>query len=744
VKTYALIVSSLVLACATSQERTAPPAEKAAPPQASAAAEKAAPPQQAAASAPSNPLFEESQLPFQYPPFDKFHDADYGPALDKGMADQRKEIDAIEHDAAPPTFENTIVALEKSGALLGRAQHAFFNLTQSNSDDAMEKVETEMAPKLTAHNDSILLDPALFARVDVVYQQRSSLGLDPESLQLVERYEKQFLRAGAKLSDADKAKLKKLNGEISALTTKFRQNVLKSTKDGAVVVDDVKELDGFSPQQIGAAAEAAKARKLDGKWVITLANTTQQPALEQLKNRALRQRIFEASVRRSDNGDADNRETVVQIVTKRAEKAALLGYPNWAAYELTEETAKTPKAVNDMVSQLSKAALSKAKKDAADIQKVIDTQEKAAGRKPFKVEPWDWNFYAEQVRKARFHFSDAEVKPYFEMNHVLQDGVFYAANKMYGITFTERHDLPVYQSDVRVFDVREADGTQTAIYIFDPFKRDNKQGGAWMSNYVDESTLLHQKPVVVNNLNIPKPPQGEPVLMTFDEVTGMFHEFGHALHGMFANTKYPLLSGTAVPQDFVEFPSQFNEMWAREPSILKNYAKHYQTGAAMPDELFKKVLSAQTFDTGYLTSEYLFAAMLDQGWHQTPADQLPSADKVPAFETSLLDKDGIDYKPVPPRYHSLYFLHIFSSDDYSAGYYAYIWSEVLARDSGKWFHDHGGATRENGQVFRDKILSRGRTKEPLVLFEDFYGGPPEIGPLLKYRGLADTKVATKR
>ncbi|HEY6909569.1 MAG TPA: M3 family metallopeptidase [Myxococcales bacterium] len=736
-KNSAVVAASILVACATSEKQAAPPPA----PAAERAPRKAAPP---AAETAANPLFEESRLPFHYPPFDKLRDADYAPALEKGMADQRKEIDAIAHDPAAPTFDNTIVALEKSGALLTRAQRAFTNLVQSNSDDEMEKVETEMAPRLTAHNDAILLDPALFARVDAVYQQRAKLGLDPESLQLVERYEKQFLRAGAKLSDADKATLKKLNGEISTLTTKFRQNVLKSTRDGAVVVDDVKELDGFSPQQIGAAAEAAKARKLEGKWVVTLSNTTQQPALEQLKSRALRQRIFEASVRRSDGGDADNREVVAQIVAKRAQKAALLGYPNWAAYELTEETAQTPKAVNDMLAQLSKAALAKAKKDAADIQNVIDAQEKAKGRKPFKLEPWDWTFYAEQVRKARFHFSDAEVKPYFEMNHVLQDGVFYAANKLYGITFTERHDLPVYQQDVRVYEVREANGTPTAIFIFDPFKRDNKQGGAWMSNYVDESTLLGQKPVVVNNLNIPKPSPGEPVLMTFDEVTGMFHEFGHALHGMFANTKYPLLSGTAVPQDFVEFPSQFNEMWAREPSILKNYAKHYQTGAAMPDELFKKVLAAQTFDTGYLTGEYLFAAMVDQGWHQAPADQIPAADKVTAFEKSVLDKDGIDYGPVPPRYHSLYFLHIFSSDDYSAGYYAYIWSEVLARDSGKWFHDHGGATRENGEAFREKVLSRGRTREPLVLFEDFYGGPPEIGPLLQYRGLADTKATAKR
>lgn len=735
-KNSALVASSVLLACATAQKPAAPPPAP--------VAEKAAPPPAPGPQTAANPLFEESQLPFHYPPFDKLHDADYAPALEKGMADQRKEIDAITHDPAAPTFENTIVAMEKSGALLTRASRAFFNLNQSNTDDAMEKVEAEMAPRLTAHTDAILLDPALFARVDAVYQQRGKLNLDPESLQLVERYERQFLRAGAKLSDADKARLKKLNEENSTLTTKFRQNVLKSTKDGAVVVDDVKELDGFSPQQVGAAAEAAKARKLEGKWMITLSNTTQQPSLEQLKNRALRQRIFEASVGRSDGGDADNRDVVAQIVAKRAQKAALLGYPDWAAYELTEETAQTPKAVNDMLAHLSKAALAKAKKDAADIQKLIDAQETAAGRKPFKLEPWDWTFYAEQVRKARFHFSDAEVKPYFELDHVLQDGVFYAANQLYGITFAERHDLPVYQQEVRVFEVRESDGTPFAIFIFDPFKRDNKQGGAWMSNYVDEATLLRTKPVVVNNLNIPRPAPGERVLMTFDEVTGMFHEFGHALHGMFANTKYPLLSGTAVPQDFVEFPSQFNEMWARERSILKNYAKHYQTGAPMPDDLFKKVVAAQTFDTGYLTGEYLFAAMLDQSWHQAPADQIPRADKVTAFENAVLQKDGIDYGPIPPRYHSLYFLHIFSTDDYSAGYYAYIWSEVLARDSGKWFHDHGGATRANGEVFREKILSRGRTREPLVLFEDFYGGPPEIGPLLQYRGLADTRVGAKR
>ena len=733
----------LAVACATAPQKPvetqpapAPAAKAEAAPQAPAPAPAPKP------APPMNPFFEPSALPFHLPPFDKVKDADYLPAFEKGMADQRKEIDAIAHNPEAPTFDNTIVAMEKTGAVLTRVSKTFFNLNQSNTDDEMEKVEAAMAPKLSAHNDAILLDPALFARVDAVYQGRAKLELDAESLQLVERYQKMFLRAGAKLSDADKATLKKMNEELSTLTTKFRQNVLKSTKDGAVVVDDVKQLDGFSPEQIGAAAEAAKQRNLAGKWVITLANTTIQPALEQLKNRALREKIFQASVSRSNGGDADNLGLVAQIVKMRAQKAKLLGYPDWAAYQLAEETAQTPKAVNDMLAQLSKASLQRAKQDAAAIQALIDKQQKAAGEKSFKLEPWDWAFYDEQVRREKFHFSDAEVKPYFEMNRVLQDGVMYAATQLYGITFHERRDLPVYQPDVRVFEVREASGQPFALLLLDYYKRDNKQGGAWMDTFVDQSRMMGEQPVVVNNLNIARPAPGEPALLTFDDVTGMFHEFGHALHGLFSSVKYPYLTGTAVPQDFVEFPSQFNEMWAREPAILKHYARDYRSGAPMPDELFEKVLAAQTFDTGYSTSEYLFAAMLDQAWHQIPEEKAPAAAQVMAFEKAALKKAGIDYGPVPPRYHSLYFLHIFSGDGYSAGYYAYIWSEVLARDSGKWFHTHGGISRANGDYFRAKILSRGRTKEPSTLFEEFYGGPPEVGPLLEYRGLA--KAPTRK
>ncbi|HEX7600501.1 MAG TPA: M3 family metallopeptidase [Polyangiaceae bacterium] len=698
-------------------------------------------PTEAGTPAAVNPLLQSSTLPYRLPPFDKIKDGEFRPAFDAGMAEQRKEVDAIAHAAAAPTFENTIVALERSGRTLTRASKAFFNLNVSNTDDEMEKIESEMAPKLAAHQDAIMLDAALFARVDAVYGQRSKLGLDPESAQLLDRYEKQFVRAGARLSEADKAALKSLNQELSTLTTQFRQNVLKATKDGAVVVHDAAELDGLSKEQIGAAAETAKTRGLEGQWVITLQNTTIQPPLEQLTHRAVRERIFRASVARSSGGDPDNTKVISQIALLRAKQAALLGYPNYAAYALAEETAGTPEAVDAILGQLVPAAVAKAKSEGADLQKLIDAQAKKAHTQPFKLEPWDWAFYAQQVRKARYDFDDAQVKPYFEMNHVLMDGVFFAAHELYGITFKERKDLPVYQPDVRVFEVFDADGTPMALLLLDYYRRDNKQGGAWMDTFVDQSTLLDCKPVVVNNLNIDKRAPGEPALLTFDEVTTMFHEFGHALHGLFASTKYPMLSGTAVPPDFVEFPSQFNEMWAREPAVLAHFAKHYATGESMPKALVEKVLEAQTYGQGYAITEYLAAALLDLSWHQLGAAQVPPPDKVMAFEAAALKKDGVDWTPVPPRYHSPYFSHVFASSDYAAGYYAYIWSEILARDSGAWFHAHGGLTRANGDVFRAKILSRGRTEEPSVLFQSFYGSAPKIEALLEYRGLAPAKKA---
>lgn len=681
-----------------------------------------------------NPFARPSTLPYHLPPFERIKEADYRPAFAAGMAEQRKEIEAINRDPAAPNFENTIVALERSGELLDRVQSVFFNLNSSNTDPEMQKIESEMAPKLSAHQDAILLDPVLFGRVEAVYRKRAELNLDPESRQLLERCHTRFLRAGANLSESDKARLRQLNEQIASLTTQFQQNVLKATKDSAVVVDNINELDGLSREQIGAAAEAAKARKLDGKWVITLQNTTIQPVLAELRNRALREKIYKASIGRGNGGAEDNTVVVAKIAKLRAEKASLLGYADYAAYALADETAATPEAVNEMLARIVPPALANAKKEAADNQKLIDEQAAAAHSTPFTLQPWDWAFYAEQVRKTRFGFEESEVKPYFELNRVLQDGVFYAAHELYGLDFKERHDLSMYRPDVRVFEVFNSNGSPIGLFLADYFKRDNKSGGAWMSNFVEQSRLLGLKPVVVNNLNIPKPSEGQPALLTFDEARTMFHEFGHALHSLLSDVNYPSLSGTNVPRDFVEFPSQYNEMWAREGVVLAHYAKHYQTGAPMPQELLAKVLAAEKFGQGYATTEYVEAALVDQAWHQIGAAQVPTADQVMAFETATLKKDGLEYDPVPPRYRTPYFAHAFTGG-YAAGYYAYIWSEVLARDVEQWFHTHGGLQRANGEFLRAKVLSRGRSTNPEVLFEQFYGGPPDIGPLLEHRGL---------
>jgi peptidyl-dipeptidase Dcp len=681
-----------------------------------------------------NPFLHPSTLAYRLPPFDKIKDADYVPAYEAGMREHRKEVETIAHNPVPATFDNTIVALERSGQLLERVNTVFSNLNASNSDPEMDKIDTEMTPKLTAHDDAILLDGALFARVDSLFQKRASLKLDPESLQLLERYHIMFVRAGARLSEADKAKLRALNESISSLSTQFKQNVLKSSKAGAVVVDSVAELEGLSPEQIGAAERAAAERSLEGKYLITLQNTTNQPSLARLKNRALRERIYKASIERSNGGDADNNAIIAQMVKLRAERATLLGYPNHAAYQLEDESAATPTAVRDILTHLVPAALSSAEHDAAEMQKIIDAEAARNHTMPFKLQPWDWAYYAEALRKARYDFDESQVAPYFELDHVLHDGVFYAANKLYGLSFKERKDLPVYQADVRVFEVFDRDGAPLALFLADYFARDNKRGGAWMDNLVRQSQLFGLKPVVTNTLNIPKPQPGRPALLTFDEVTTVFHEFGHAIHGMLSNVHYPMLSGTNVPRDFVEFPSQYNEMWAREPAVLANFAKHYQTGAPMPQELLNKVLTAQKFNQGYATTEYLAAALVDQEWHLINPSQAPTAAEVPTFEAAALRKNGIDYAAVQPRYHSDYFLHIFAGG-YAAGYYAYLWSEVLARDTGQWMHQHGGLTRANGDFLREKILSRGRTEDPQVMFKSFYGHDPDIGPLIEYRGL---------
>jgi peptidyl-dipeptidase Dcp len=690
-----------------------------------------------AASLPAdNPFAKPSSLPYQMPPLDKIKDEHIARGLEAGMEEELKEVEAIANNSAAPTFENTIVALEKSGDLLDRVGDVFSNLTSSNTNPALEQIQTDMAPKLAAHSDAIFLNEKLFARVKSLYDRRAELKLDPESLRLLERYHILFVRSGANLNAEQKSQLKRINEQMSSLTTQFRQTVLKGDNAAAIVVDDVAELEGFSETQIATAAEAAKSRGMEGKWVIPLLNTTQQPALSQLKNRALRERIFKTSINRGWSGELATTDLIAKIVKLRADRAALLGYPNHAAYVLEDATAQTPDAVNRMLSQLAAPAVSNAKKEAAEIQQVIDAQAKQAGTESFTLAPWDWDYYAEQVRKAKYAFDEAEVRPYFEMDRVLRDGVFFAAQELHGLSFKERKDLPTYHPDVRIFEVFNPDGSPLALFMVDWYARSNKRGGAWMNSFVEQSRLLNTKPVVVNNLNIPKPPAGQPTLLTFDEVTTAFHEFGHALHGMFSNVQYPRFSGTSVPRDFVEFPSQYNEMWSTDPRVLANYAKHYKTGESMPKALMDKVLAARKFNQGYATTEYLAAALLDQAYHQLPANKTPTAADIAQFEASALKNAGVAFDAVPPRYRSTYFLHIFSNPiGYSSGYYAYIWSEVLARDTEHWFDTHGGLKRANGDTLREKILSKGFSVDAMTIFRDFYGKDPEIGPLLEARGL---------
>ena len=684
-----------------------------------------------------NPFFAKSTLPLQYPHFDRIKDSDFGPAFDRGMAEHLKEIEAIADNKAKPTFDNTIVAMEKSGQLLGRTAAVFFNLTGADTNDEREKIQAAYAPKLSAHRDAISLNPKLFSRVKALYDSRETLGLDAEGLRLVERYHTDFVRSGANLSDADKTRLKAINGELAKLGTQFSQNVLAEVNDSAIVVDTKAELDGLSDEQIAAAAEAAKSRKLEGKYVLALLNTTGQPPESQLTNRALRERLHKASVARGARGNKFDNTGIVATVTKlRAERAKMMGYPNHAAYVLEDETAKTPDAVNAMLNQLAPPAVANAKLEGADLQAMIDKEQAAKGQPTFALQPWDWAFYTEKVRAAKYDFDESQLKPYLEMKNVLENGVFYAAGQLYGLTFKQRTDLPVYHPDVTVYDVFDADGKQLAIFLADMYARESKRGGAWMNSYVDQNHLMGTLPVVANHLNIPKPSAGKPTLLTWDEVTTTFHEFGHALHGMFSNVKYPYFSGTSVPRDFVEYPSQVNEMWADWPSVLANYAKHHETGAPMPKELLDKVLASSKFNQGFTTTEYLGAAMLDQQWHQVTADQVPGPGGVMAFEAAALKKAGVDYAAVPPRYKTPYFSHIMGG--YSAGYYAYIWSEVLDANTVQWIKGHGGLTRENGDHFRKTLLSQGGSQDALKLFNDFAGHAPKIEPLLERRGLTVT------
>jgi peptidyl-dipeptidase Dcp len=687
-----------------------------------------------AAPALAGPFDAPSSLPYQAPRFDLIKDSDYQPAFEKGMQQQLAEIAGIAGNKAAPTFDNTIVAMERSGRMLERVNNAFFGVVQANTNPALDKVQTAEAPKLAAHSDSIFLDDKLFARVKALYDRRAELKLDAEALQVLTLYYRQFVHAGANLSPKDKERLKAINKRDASLETEFQQKLVAAAKAGALIVSDKAQLAGLSDAEIANAAQSAKERKLTGKYVIPLQNTTQQPLLTSLANRDVRQKLFESSWTRAEKNDAnDTRAIISELAVLRAEKAKLLGYPNYAAYVLYDQMAQTPQAVDKFLSQLVGPTRAKAAQEAKLIQAAIDKD-----GKHFDLKPWDWQRYAEKVRKERYDLDENTLKPYFELHKVLEDGVFYAATRLYGITFKPRKDIPVYHPDVMVYEVFEQNGTPLGLMYFDYFKRDNKSGGAWMSNFVGQSKLLGTKPVIYNVANLTKPAPGQPALISFDDVSTMFHEFGHALHGLFANQTYPLVSGTNVARDFVEFPSQFNEHWALYPEVLKHYAMNYKTGAPIPAALVDRIKAADKWGQGYALGELLAASQLDMQWHTLPAGT-PKQD-VDKFEVQALQKTGTDFPNVPTRYRSSYFLHIWNMG-YQSGYYAYQWTVMLDDDAYAWFTAHGGLTRANGQRFRDLILSKGHTMDYGPMFRAFYGKDPDIGPMLEHRGLTPSTNA---
>jgi peptidyl-dipeptidase Dcp len=684
-----------------------------------------------AVNAVENPFFAPSELELQFPRFDLIRNEHYLPAFERGMQEQLAEIGEITTQTAEPSFANTLVPLEISGQMLSRVLTVFFALSSAHTNDGIQELEVEISPRLSAHRDSILLDSTLFARVKAVYDVRDTLGLDPESLRLVEETYKDFVLSGAQLDEQQKERLKAINAELAELETRFDQNVLAEVNASAVIVDSREELGGLSDAEIQTAADAAAARDLPGKFVLPLLNTSGQPLLTTLENRALRQRIMETSLVRGSRGNEfDNRDVLSRTIRLRAERAQLLGYPSHAAVQLAKQTAQTVEAVQERLADLIPRAVANAEREAAELQ----AQLQAEGV-DFQLAAWDWAYYAEKVRQQKFSFDESQLKPFFELDNVLQKGVFFAANQIYGISFRERADLPVYEDSVRVFEVLEADGSTLAFFLFDPYARSSKRGGAWMNDYVAQSALMETQPIVANHQNVPKPPAGEPTLLTFDEVTTMFHEFGHALHGMFSNVTYPSFSGTNVPRDFVEYPSQVNEMWSTWPEVLKNYAVHYQSGEPMPTELLDKVLASQKYGQGFATSEYLMAALIDMALHVLPPEQVPDAEALLQFEADALTAAGANMDMLPPRYRYTYFSHIMGG--YSAGYYSYIWSEVLDADTVDWFKESGGMTRANGQHFRDTLLSRGGSAEALSLFRDFRGRDASVEPLLERRGLID-------
>ena len=676
-----------------------------------------------------NPFFTVSTLPFQAPRFDEIQETDFQPAIEEGMRQQMAEIARIIDNPAPPTFENTLVELEKSGELLSRVMHAFSAITGANTSDFLQQIQEGVAPRLAAHEDAIYLDRRLFERVESIYNQRDTLTLDTESRRLLDWYYNEvFVQKGARLSEPDKAALMALNKEASSLETAFVNKLLAAARDGALVLNDRNALAGMSDAEIAAAERAAHERNLDNAWVIPLQNTTQQAALLPLKNRDVRKQLFDASYSRSERGDAnDTRGLIARLAQIRAAQAKLLGHASYAEWALQDQMAKTPEAALKFVRDLVPAATANARAEGEAIQAIIDSDGES-----FQLDPWDWEHYAERVRRAKYDLDEEQLKQYFELECVLKDGVFYAATRLYGITFTERRDLPVYHPDVRVFEVTDADGSPLTLFYCDYFARPNKNGGAWMDGLVTQSKLLGTKPVIYNVANFTKPAPGQPALLSFDDVTTMFHEFGHALHGFFADQQYPSLSGTSVARDFVELPSQFNEHWATESTVFANYAKHHGTREPMPQALAEKIKQAEKFNQGYRLTEVLAAALLDMAWHTLPADS-PLMD-VNAFETQALNDNDVNLRTVPPRYRSSYFMHIWSNG-YSAGYYAYLWAEMLDADAYEWFEENGGLTRENGDRFRAMILSRGNTEDLAAMYRAFRGRDPRIEPMLAERGL---------
>lgn len=678
-----------------------------------------------------NPFFAPSELPFQAPDFDAIRIEHYMPAFEAGMKVHLEEIEAIATQEEVPTFENTIVAMELSGSLLTRVQRVFFNLTSSHTNAEIQEIQSEISPRLAAHSDNISLNADLFQRIETLYNQREELDLDPSARKLLEDTRRSFVRSGALLSEDEKQRMREINERMSTLTTEFSQNLLKLTKERSVFVEDAAMLDGLSEGRMAAAQEAAEEQGYDNGYLITITNTTRQPILKSLNNREMRKRIWEASAERGvgQQGGVDNRPLIKEMVALRAERANLLGYDNYASYSLEPQTAKTPENALDMLTGLIPAVVSNTRLEAREIEEMMRAEGLEDG-----VMPWDWGYYSEKVRKAKYEIDQAEVRPYFELNRVLEDGVFYTMNRLYGVTFTERFDLPLYHEDVRTFDVLDEDGEQIGLFYADYVARSSKRGGAWMSSFVSQNGLTGDKPVIVNVLNVEPPAEGEPTLVTFDNVTTLFHEVGHGVHGLFSEVIYPSQAGTSVPRDFVEFPSTFEEDWAIHPEVLGNYAYHYETGEAIPDELLAKLIDARNFNQGFDTYEYLAATMLDLEWHMLSMEEASDDIDVEAFEAAALAKYNLDLPAVPPRYRSPYFAHIFAGG-YSANYYAYMWSEVLAADAFAFMGTQGGLNRENGMRYRELILSRGGSLDAMEMYREFRGADPDVKHLLKRRGL---------